>query len=99
MQTVQAHEARKQLSELIEKAYYKDTHTRIKRNKKPMAWIVGDPFMKKMGDFIGHIIEKETALADTLAILLSDDIRETIEEGMKEAERGETVPLESIFED
>ena len=84
MATLTTDEARKNFSKLIELAFYKNQLTRVKRNKKPMAWIVGDPFMQKIGQFVDYLIEHEPALADTLAITLDDDIREAIEASTKE---------------
>ena len=43
--TIQALDARRRLGELLELAYYKGEGFRIARKDKPMAWLVGDPFM------------------------------------------------------
>ena len=43
--TVQALDARQRLGELLELAYYKGEQFRIARKDKPMAWLVGEPFM------------------------------------------------------
>jgi hypothetical protein len=99
MTTVSAHEARQKFAELIELAFYKNAQIRIERNKKPMAWIVGEPFMKVIDSVIDHIIEHEPAIADTLAIMLDDNIRAVIEQGTREIKEGKLIPIESILDE
>ena len=99
MSTVTTDEARKNFSKLIELAFYKNQLTRVKRNKTPMAWIVGEPFMQRLGQFVDYLIEHEPALADTLAITLDDDIREAIETGTKEVKDGKLIPIRNILDD
>jgi antitoxin (DNA-binding transcriptional repressor) of toxin-antitoxin stability system len=97
MTTVSAHEARQKFAELIELAFYKNAQIRIERNKKPMARIVGEPFMKVLDSVIDHIIEHEPAIADTLAIMIDDEIRTVIEQGIQEIKAGKLIPIESIL--
>jgi hypothetical protein len=97
MTTVSAHEARQKFAELLELAFYKNAQIRIERNKKPMAWIVGEPFMKVLDSVIDHLIEHEPAIADTLAIMIDDEIRTVIEQGIQEIKAGKLIPIESIL--
>ena len=97
--TIQALEARHRFGELLELAYYKDRQFRITRKGKPMAWLVGESFMKEVGRIIDHIIEHEPALADTLALTLDDELRAIIEQGTREVKAGKTVPIESILDE
>lgn len=99
MTTVSTYEARRNLSGLLELAFYRNEQIRIKRNKKPMARIVGEPLMQTVEKLIDYIIEHEPALADTLAIMLDDEIREVIEQGTKDARAGKLLPIESILDD
>ena len=96
--TIQALEARHRLGELLELAYYKGEGFRIARKDKPMAWLVGDPFMKAVSRAIDYIIRKEPALADSLAITLDEEIRDIIDQGTKEIMAGKTIPISSILE-
>jgi antitoxin (DNA-binding transcriptional repressor) of toxin-antitoxin stability system len=96
--TIQAMDARQRLGELLELVYYKGKRFRIARKNKPMAWIVGEPFMKAVGQAIDHIIEHEPAVADSLAITFDDEIRNLIEKGSKEIKEKKIVPIESIIE-
>ena len=96
--TIQALEARHRLGELLELAYYKGEGFRIARKDKPMAWLVGDPFMKAVSRAIDYIIRKEPALADSLAITLDEEIRDIIDQGTNEMMAGKSIPITSILE-
>lgn len=96
MSKISAHEARRNFSKLLELAFYKNRRIQIERNRKPMAWLVGEPFMQAVEEMIEHIIEHQPALADTLAITLDDDIRATIDRSREEWRKGQKIPLEEI---
>ena len=97
MTTVSTYEARQNFAKLIELAFYKNEHVRVKRNNKPIAWIVGEPFMQRLSRFVEYLIENEPALADTLAITLDDDIREAIEQGSEDIKEGNILPIEDVL--
>jgi len=97
MTTVSTHEFRKRLSELLELAYYKNEPVHISRSGKPMARLVGEPTMQALEEIIDYIIENDPALADTLAIMVDDDIRDAIMQGRKEWEAGERIPIEEAL--
>ncbi len=98
MTTLSSHEARARFSQLIELAFYKGEKIRVERNKKPMAWIVGDPLMNSINDLIDHIIAYEPALADTLAILIDKNMMQALKIGTKEVKLGKTIPIEKALE-
>jgi len=91
--TIQAIEARHNLGELLERVYYQNKVYRIARKDKPMGWLVGDDFIEAFGKMVDYIIENDPVLADTLAIMLDDEIRSAIEQGTKEREEGKLIPL------
>ncbi len=91
--TIQAIEARHNLGELLERVYYQKKAYRIARRNKAMGWLVGDEFIDAVGKMVDYIIENEPVLADTLAIMLDDEIRSVIERGTKEREEGKLIPL------
>ena len=99
MTPLSAEEARRRFSEVVSEAFYQGKKTPIARNNKPVAWIVGDPFMQGLFNFFEYLIEEQPALADTLALLVDEKLRGELERGMEEYERGEAVPLESILDD
>lgn len=68
---VSASQARRNLTKLIE------------RRGKPVARLVGEPFMRA----IGELAETHASLFDTLAAGLGDEIRRTIEEDRKGRKR------------
>lgn len=97
--TVSAHEARKNFATLMELAYYKNAQIRIKRNQKPFARLVGEPLMQDIDKVIDFLIKYKPAIADTLAIMLDENLKQLIDQGTKEVKAGKTIPLESILED
>lgn len=80
---VSASQARRNLTKLIELVYSRNIQVRIERRGKPVARLVGEPFMRA----IGELAETHASLFDTLATGLGDEIRRTIEEDRKERER------------
>ncbi len=98
MSIISAHNARQKLSELLELAYYKDERIQVRRNNKPMAWIVGEPFMDAIHHLLDHIMTHQPELADSLAISLDADIRRTIEASRQETAAGQVFPLASILD-
>lgn len=59
MITVQTHQARKELAKLIEEVYYRNERVQILRNKRSMAWLVGDPYMPAIEKLIDLIAERD----------------------------------------
>ena len=95
MTVVTAHEARRHFAELLETAFYQNAQIRIHRNKKPMARLVGEPFMQA----IEQLIATQPNLADTLAIMVDGDLMAAIEEGTVEVKAGKTIPIETVLEE
>ena len=84
MTIVSANHARRNLAELLETAFYQNTQIHIHRNKKPMARLVGEPFMQA----IDQLIMADTSLADTLAIMLNEEIQTVIQESTEDVAAG-----------
>lgn len=99
MVSLSTHQARQNFSELLERAFYQNAKIRIERNKKPMAWIVGNPFMEALDQVIDQLIDTNPALADSLALTLDSSIRDIIKRGHKERKARKFVPIETIFND
>jgi prevent-host-death family protein len=94
---VPINKARKHLGELIQEAHYKGKPFILTRNNKPMATILGtDEFSQML-----EIIEKhDYALADTLAIMYSPEIREGLKQGDKDIADGKVLPFDkSLIQD
>jgi hypothetical protein len=99
MTTVSTYEARQNFARLIELAFYRNAQFRVKRNNRPIAWIVGEPFMQRLSQFVDYLMEHEPILADTLAIDLDDDIREALEQGSEEVKAGKFIPIDDVLND
>jgi antitoxin (DNA-binding transcriptional repressor) of toxin-antitoxin stability system len=93
--TIQALDARQRLGELLELVYYKGRQFRIARKNKPMAWLVGEPFMAALGT----LLKQNPRLAETIEIMLDEELVEAIKQGTKEVKTGKTIPIEKIFEE
>lgn len=101
MQTepIRAQDARSHLGDLLNQVYYQNKQFQINRKDKPMAWLVGQNFMEMAGQAIDYIIEHKPALADTMAIMLDDEMRSVIDNNKKEMASEERLPLASILEE
>ncbi len=91
--TIPALDVRRQLGELLERTYYQAQQYRIIRNNKPMARLVGEPFMQA----IEQLMESDSALADTIALMLNGEVQETIKTSRDEIQVGKKIPIEEAF--
>jgi PHD/YefM family antitoxin component YafN of YafNO toxin-antitoxin module len=88
---IQVAEARKQLGELINEAYYTGKPFQLAKGNKLMAVIVGTKEFAKMLEIIeAH----DPGLADTLAIMSNPDVQEIIAEGEEDFKKGNLISLE-----
>lgn len=85
--------ARKQLGSLLERVYYQGQQFQITRKDKPMARLVGEPFIQA----IETLIEADKMVADTLAILLDKEILAAIHQSRREYQAGEAVSVEDVL--
>jgi antitoxin (DNA-binding transcriptional repressor) of toxin-antitoxin stability system len=85
--------ARKQLGSLLERVYYQGQQFQITRKDKPMARLVGEPFIQA----IEKLIESDEMLADTLAILLDQEISGDIRQSRQEYQEGRAVRVEDVL--
>lgn len=76
MISVQTHVARKNLANLIEEAFYKNERVQILRNKRPMAWLIGDNYMKAIEKMVDMVAERDPDLARDMA----DELRQVMGE-------------------
>jgi len=95
--TVGAIQARQNLGQLLEMAYYQNKQFQITRKDKPMARLVSENFMQALSDSIEQIVENDPTLADTLALYFDPELQKDIEEGKKEYLEGKAVALDKAF--
>ena len=93
--TVTTVEAKQNISKLMELAFYKGEQIRITRGKRPMAWLVGEPFM----DALQRILENNPGLVETLEIMLDPDAMAAIEQGTADVEAGKTIPVAEVLDE
>ncbi len=94
--TLSIHEARQQLGELINQAYYQGTPFILTRGKKPMATIIGTKEFK----VILKLIEKhDPGLADTLAIMTNPEVQKVFEEDEDNIRKSKLIPLDNILKE
>lgn len=92
MTTVTTDQARKNLAQLLELAFYKNEMIQIKRNQRAMGWIVGKPFM----DALEMLLGENPGLADTLDIFLDEKLKASIDRSIREGKAGKAVPIEKV---
>ena len=92
--TIQTLDARQKLGELLELVYYKGRQFRIARKDKPMAWLVGEPFMVTLGT----LLKQSPRLVETTEIVLDEELMAAIKQGTKEVNAGKTIPVEKALE-
>jgi prevent-host-death family protein len=86
-------EARKNLSELVNEAYYEGKMFGISKGKKPMGVLIG---AKEWKDIIETIEMHDQRLADTLAITADPELQNLFKGSEKEIKAGNLIPLEEI---
>lgn len=85
--------ARKNLSELVNQAYYEGKLFGISKGKKPMGVLVG---AKEWKEIIETIEMHDQGLADTLAITVDPELQTLLKESEKEITSGKLVPLDEV---
>ena len=86
-------EARKNLSELVNEAYYEGKLFGISKGKKPMGVLIG---AKEWKEIIETIEMHDQGLADTLAITADPELQNLLKESEKEIKTGKLVPLDQV---
>ena len=87
---IQISEARGKLGELVNEAYYTGKPFQLAKGNKPMAMLIGT---KEFQEMLKSIEAHDPGLADTLAIMSNPDAQAVIEEGEKDAQAGNLIPL------
>ena len=89
----QLSEARKNLSELVNEAYYEGKLFGISKGKKPMGVLIG---AKEWKEIIEKLEIHDQGLADTLAITADPKLQEHFKESEKEINSGKLIPLDEV---
>jgi prevent-host-death family protein len=90
---LQLSEARKNLSELVNQAYYQGKLFGISKGKKPMGVFIG---AKEWKEIIEALEMHDQGLADTLAITADPELQAIIKAGEKEISSGKLIPLDEV---
>ena len=93
--TIKALDARQRLGELLELVYYKGEQFRIVRKDKPMARLIGEPFIAA----IEKVLKHNPRLAETIEIMLDEEAMQAIKKGTQEIREGKIIPLEEVLND
>jgi prevent-host-death family protein len=89
----QLSEARKNLSELVNEAYYEGKLFGISKGKKPMGILIG---AKEWKEIVEAIEMHDQGLADTLAITADPKLQVILKASEKEIESGKLIPLSEV---
>ena len=90
---LQLSEARKNLSELVNEAYYEGKLFGISKGKKPMGVLIG---AKEWKEIIETLEMHDQGLADTLALTADPELQAIMKKGEKEIKSGKLVPLDEV---
>lgn len=94
MQTIiPVNEARRNLGELLNQAFYQGKPFILTRGKKPMAALIG---AHEFRAFVLYLEKHNPGLADTLAIMSNPEVQKILEEGEEDVREGRLIPLEKI---
>ena len=94
--TVSAHEARKNLGEILNQAFYQGIPFVLTRGNKPMAALIG---AKEFRSYLDYLEKHDPGLADTLAIMSNPDVQAILEEGEENIKAGKTIPCDQWLVD
>ena len=86
-------EARKNLSELVNQAYYEGKLFGISKGKKPMGVLIGTKEWKKI---VETIEMHDQGLADTLAITADPKLQTILKDAEVEIKSGKLIPLDEV---
>ena len=86
-------EARKNLSELVNQAYYQGKLFGISKGTKPMGVLIGTKEWKRI---IEAIELHDQGLSDTLAITADPELQKVLKDGEKDIRNGKLSLLEDI---
>ena len=86
-------EARKNLSELVNEAYYEGKLFGISKGKKPMGIFVG---IKEWQKIIETIDKHDPGFTDTLSISADHKLQDLLKKGKSEVKLGLLTPLEAL---
>lgn len=95
LQVIGAYQARQNFGQIIEQAFYQGKSFLVKRGRRKMAYLVGQPFFEAFF----KLLERDKGLADTLAILTNPEVEEIIKKGNQDIAKGKTYPLSKLLED
>ena len=89
----QLSEARKNLSELVNEAYYEGKLFGISKGKKPMGILIGT---KEWKEIIERLEMHDQGFADTLAITVDPELQIILKEGEKDIKSGKLIPMDAV---
>ena len=91
---IQISEARKQLGELVNEAYYTGKAVQLARGDKSMAFLIGTKEFTRM---LKIIEAHDPGLADTIAILSNPEVQQILDEGERDIEEGRLISLDEAI--
>src|SRR5687767_9855523 len=95
LEEIQSTQARRVFSDMLDRVAFLETQYRISRHEKHLARLVPEKLMAALET----LVEADNALAETLELLLNEDLRDEVEQAVNEARAGNRVELESILTD
>ncbi|MBI1258516.1 MAG: hypothetical protein GC204_13695 [Chloroflexi bacterium] len=90
IQTFNTSDAQRQLAHLIANVSQENGQVRITAGNEAQARLVSERFMLALDD----LLEEDSALSDTLALMMNEEIQSILETGREEIAKGNKIPLD-----
>ena len=90
---ISSKEIRNSVGYLIDLVHFTGNQVRITRRKQVMARLVGEPLMK----VFEQLIANDPTLADTVALMLNEELMQDLLVAEENAERGNKRPIEALL--
>ena len=91
--TIATLDLRQKMGALLEQVHYQNAQFRIARKKQVMARLVNDSYISALEELVNN----DSALEDTLWLMLDKKAQNAIGESIAQHKAGETISLEQAF--
>ena len=84
---------RDEMTDVFNRVHYTGAQFRVMRHSTPVARLVPEKFMSA----IEQLLDDDSAIEETLELMLNPEFRQEIEQAVSEAEAGQGVAAEEFF--
>lgn len=84
---------RDEMTDVFNRVHYTGAQFRVMRHSTPVARLVPEKFMSA----IEQLLDEDSAIEETLELMLNPELGQEIEQAVSEAEAGQGIPAEEFF--